>query len=442
MIESVVEHAFLAAFRAGWAFMPGPLRWLSLLRLLRNFSEGTRVNVVSEIHEHADPRKVRWVAGRLGRLEKRRKAKLAARALAGLVVRSLERKAARMAAAYDEDRVPFLSTLLLATSARCNLRCVGCPSGSAPADGAPTFERLDGIVRQAERLHLFHVVVMGKGEPFFDEACTRDLCRLIERHRFLNFIVFTNGTTLGEDDVRRLARMENLFLFVSLDGPEEINDERRGKGTYRRAVGLMRLLRRNGLLFGYSTTAHRLNWQAALSQAFVSSMAAEGCLLGTYIMYAPVDEGAPGELMLGPREIEAYASRLRAVNAAVDIPLFDFEIAEGIHGCRAKRGSMIYVDGVTGRVYPCPKMPFSAPSCSLYDRPGENRLRVILASDFFAGFRKGGSTQRPCTAHFDEEVGRLLELGVSGREAQQIATLMTKLPPGAEGGGLELAENS
>jgi MoaA/NifB/PqqE/SkfB family radical SAM enzyme len=440
MIESMVEHVFRAAFRAGGPFMPGPMRWLSLLSLLRNVSEGTRVNVVSEIHEHADPRKVIWVAAQLDRLEKKRQARLAARALAGLVTRSLERKAARMAAAAGEGAVPFLSTLLLATSARCNLRCVGCPSGSAPQAAAPAFERLDGIIRQAERLHLFHVVVMGRGEPFFDETCTRDLCRLIGSHRFLNFIVFTNGTTLDEDDVRRLAGLENLFLFVSLDGPEEVNDERRGRGTYRKAVGLMRLLRRHGLLFGYSSTVSRPNWQAALSRAFVSSMAAEGCLLGTYIMYAPVDEGAPGGLTLDPGEVEAYASRMRDLNAAVDIPLFDFELVEGIHGCRAKRGSMIYVDGVTGRVYPCPKMPFSAPSCSLYERPHEDRLREILASDFFTGFRRSGSRHRPCTARFGEEVGRLIALGVSGREADRIAALVRKLPAVGRG-GLELPEN-
>lgn len=283
---------------------------------------------------------------------------------------------------------------LVAPFGRCNLRCRGCYAAQELGQPTASAQQLDDVVGQLVRLNVYHVLLVGKGEPFYDDASRACLFRAARRHPQVFFSVFTNGTALLPGDLRQLRRLPNLIPVVSLDGPEAVNDWRRGEGVYRRVVDACQRLRTAGLLFGYISTVFNQNYEAVLDPAFVARMADLGCRLGYYSLFITPDAAAgerAGEcrdMMLGAQRREEYFQRFWELDAAVAIPLIDVDGIEAHFGCRAKRGATVYVDAVTGRVSPCIRAPLAADGCNVYQPAGRHRLAAILDSEPFRRYRQ------------------------------------------------------
>jgi radical SAM protein with 4Fe4S-binding SPASM domain len=96
------------------------------------------------------------------------------------------------------------------------------------------------------------------GEPTLRD----DLPQLIERisatHQ-CDALLMTNGLRWSRDYARRLQACGLKFVQVSVEGPEPLNDEVRGPGTYRAAMRTIDMLLECGLRVTLSLTVTRRN---------------------------------------------------------------------------------------------------------------------------------------------------------------------------------------
>ena len=126
----------------------------------------------------------------------------------------------------------------------------------------------------------------------------KDLIKLCVAHQDCFFFAFTNGTLVDEEFCQELLRVGNFTLAFSIEGDEKATDQRRGKGTYRKVIAAMELMRKHKLLFGYSTCYHRYNTESVGSDEFVDDMIARGCRFSW--KYMPVGKDAKLDLLATP----------------------------------------------------------------------------------------------------------------------------------------------
>jgi MoaA/NifB/PqqE/SkfB family radical SAM enzyme len=293
---------------------------------------------------------------------------------------------------------------IVAHCGRCNLQCRGCYASNEPDGASASPSRLEYVVEQLDRMNVFHVLFVGKGEPFYDEQSKRSMFEVVRRHPRMFFSVYSNGTNISADDVRRLKSLPNLFPVLSIDGPEAVNDRRRGPGVHRKAIETFRVMRREGLLFGFISTVFLENRDAVLDPVFIGQMASSGCRLGLYSLFVSPEHAPCREMMLNAEQRERYFADLRGLRAASAIPLIDIDALEAGFGCRARRGATIYIDAVTGRVSPCVRSPYSPDSCNIYQPAHRDRLAEIVDSPYFRDYRRQ-SAVLPCDAFQRAECG-------------------------------------
>ena len=73
---------------------------------------------------------------------------------------------------------------------------------------------------------------MTGGEPLIRKS--RHSSSLGEAHPYSSFHIFTNGTLIDDAFCEEVVRLGNIAPSISLEGFEEVNDLRRGKGVFRR----------------------------------------------------------------------------------------------------------------------------------------------------------------------------------------------------------------
>ena len=331
---------------------------------------------------------------------------------------------------------------IVAPFGNCNLHCRGCYALAELGQASAAPAQLDYAVRQLKELNVYHILLVGKGELFHDAQSRRSLFEVVRRHPQIFFSVYSNGTMIRASDVAQLRRLPNLMTLLSIDGPQEVNDWRRGAGVYAKVIDAFHRLRDAGLFFGYISTVFRQNYQAVLDPQFVREMVGHGCRLGYYSQFiapnAPADPACPtsgagrdgspsrpgtshsggfGEtalsvptrfgtpadpacptMMLDPRSRQEYFQRFAALDVAVPIPLIDVDGIEAHVGCRAKCGATVYIDAVTGQVSPCIRAPLVSDQCNLYRPMASDRLQQILNSEPFRRFRQDRPAFTMCEA--------------------------------------------
>jgi len=291
------------------------------------------------------------------------------------------------------SRAPDLVTLFYSPTTRCNLTCAGCYTASQQGASPASLAAMRLMADEATAVGAVALVIVGHGEPFVDEESTHRLLRLAAAYPWLNFIVYTNGTTVDEPLARELARHLNLFVLVSIDGPERENDERRGAGVYRLATAAMDRLLTHHVPFGFAVTVTSRNHEALVQPTFIDAMARRGCLVGIYCVYAPVDVRSSTDLVLSNAALARYRAAVVQVAGRVEIPVVDPEIFEMAHGCSARNGRTLYVDGVSGQIRPCVKYPIG-PDDAVLDGPGA--LVRALQHPFFVALRRPDDGSHRC----------------------------------------------
>jgi len=146
-------------------------------------------------------------------------------------------------------------------TAKCNLRCRHCLSADTAAKDAVEldYEQCRAFIDELDRMEVFQIN-FGGGEPFL----RNDFPDILDyaHSKGITTCVSTNGTTLDESLVNRLAAMDLLRIQVSLDGATaSTNDAIRGAGSYDRILEGIALLSRKKLShLSINTVVTRLNY--------------------------------------------------------------------------------------------------------------------------------------------------------------------------------------
>ena len=271
------------------------------------------------------------------------------------------------AAAREERGLHVPSVLFMAITGRCNFRCRHCYTQRYANEHMPV-PLARRILAEGYELGVGLVVVSG-GEPLLHP----EFFEIPREMHDVPFIVFTNGAYLPAFLADGLDS-PNMLWLVSIDGPREPNDSRRGAGSFDVALAAMDALRARNMPFGFSITLSGDNVAAATAPEFVRSLVARGCRSGFFLEQIP---SPPCDPPLSD-QIEAGLQRCRS---AAGVPIIGFPADEiRFGGCQAGGNGIAHVSP-DGFLEPCPAARLAADSLT------EVPLATAAASPFFGEFR-------------------------------------------------------
>jgi len=250
-------------------------------------------------------------------------------------------------------------TILMDPTSACNLRCTGCWAAEYGHKMNLSFEELDSIVTQGEELGI-HTYLFTGGEPLVRKD---DIIKLCEKHNTSFFQTFTNGTLIDEKFCEDLLRVANLVPIISLEGFEEVNDQRRGQGVYEKVMHAMDLLKSHHIAFGHSICYTHANYKTVTSDDFLDMVIEKGARFIWYFHYMPVGNEASTDLLLTPDEREYMYHRVREIRGFKGgKPIFalDFQNdGEFVGGCVAGGREYCHINP-NGDVEPCVFVHYSS----------------------------------------------------------------------------------
>lgn len=303
---------------------------------------------------------------------------------------------------YDCN-VPWV--VLMDPTSACNLHCIGCWAAEYGNKCNLTYDTMAKIVRDGRELGTYFYMFTG-GEPLVRKA---DILRLAEEFNDCAFNVFTNGTLIDEEFCKEVRRLGNIVFSVSVEGKEEVNDARRGKGVYNKVMHAFDLMREYGLLFGTSICYTSANYKSVTSDAFLDKLIEKGAKYNWYFHYMPVGNNSTKDLLLSPEERVYMHNRIREIRKMEGgKPIFciDFQNdGEYVGGCIAGGRNYLHINA-NGDIEPCVFIHYSNTNIN------KNTLLEGLQSSLFQAFRHNQPFNknhlRPCPMLENPE--RIIEL--------------------------------
>ena len=287
--------------------------------------------------------------------------------------------------------VPWL--ILMDPTSACNLHCTGCWAAEYGNRLNLTFDEMDSVVTQGKELGIYLYMFTG-GEPLVRKS---DIIKLCEKHNDCAFLSFTNGTLVDEVFCQEMKRVGNLYLAISLEGFEAVNDLRRGDGVYGKVMNAMDLLKKNGLVFGTSICYTSKNTETVTSDEFIQLMVDKGCRYAMYFHYMPVGNDASVELLPTPEQRIYMKDRIRQIRSLTTgqgLFTFDFQNdGEFVGGCIAGGRNYCHINP-KGDVEPCVFIHYSGANIR------EKSLLECLKQPLFMAYRDNqpfnDNMLRPC----------------------------------------------
>lgn len=288
-------------------------------------------------------------------------------------------------------RIPWI--ILMDPTSACNMHCTGCWAAEYGHRMSLSYEDLDSIVTQGEKLGIYFYMMTG-GEPLMRK---KDIVKLAEKHNKCMFYAFTNGTLIDEEFCKDMQRLGNISLALSVEGFEEVNDSRRGSGCFEKVMHAMDLLKEHGLIFGTSICYTSKNYKTVTSDEFLDMLIDKGVRYAWYFHYMPVGNEAATDLLLTPDQREYMYHRIREIRGfegGKPIFVFDFQNdGEFVGGCIA--GGRFYCHiNPNGDVEPCVFIHYS--NANIHDKP----LLECLSQPLFRAYQMGQpfneNDLRPC----------------------------------------------
>ena len=326
-------------------------------------------------------------------------------AQAGFIARTAgsQRRAAKTRERWEEQGTHVPPFVIISVTSECNLNCKGCyaraqhrdlapgPGPAAVAAGAACHDMDDATLRavldDAGELGI-SVALLAGGEPLTRPG----LLDVVSEYPDILFPIFTNGLLIDDNVAARLRRQRNTIPVLSLEGNQEITDDRRGAGVWSRVRGASQALRRARVFFGSSFTVRSDTMDALTDERFIAEMIGLGCRLFFYVEYVPVQPGTESwELAQDQRlELARRVEALRSSTPALYVSFPGDEEATG--GCLAAGRGFIHISA-RGDVEPCPFAPYSDSSVcgtSLRDALKSPLLEAIRADHDQFGDTSGG----------------------------------------------------
>ena len=181
-----------------------------------------------------------------------------------------------------------------------------------------------------------------------------------------------------------MKRVGNFSVAISLEGFDEVNDLRRGKGVFDKVMHAMDLMKQYGLIFGTSICYTSKNYKVVTSDEFLDMIIEKGARFSWYFHYMPVGNDASTELLLDPDQREYMYHRIREIRAMKGgKPIFAFDFqndGEYVGGCIAGGRNYCHINP-NGDVEPCVFIHYSGANIKKVD------LLTALKQPLFMAYR-------------------------------------------------------
>lgn len=280
--------------------------------------------------------------------------------------------------------------ILLDPTSACNLHCVGCWAAEYGHSLNLSLETIDSIITQGKALGT-HLYIYTGGEPLVRK---KDLIKICEMHPDCEFLCFTNGTLIDEEFCQEMLRVKNFVPALSLEGFEDANDSRRGKGIYEKVKHAMDLMKTHKLGFGISCCYTSRNYADITSEAFFDYMIDSGALFAWFFHFMPVGANAAPELMPTPEQRKLVYRRIREYRSSKALFTMDFQNdAEFVGGCVAGGRRYLHINA-KGDVEPCVFIHYS--NCNIHDISLLDALRSPLFLAYHKNQPFNENMLRPC----------------------------------------------
>jgi MoaA/NifB/PqqE/SkfB family radical SAM enzyme len=249
---------------------------------------------------------------------------------------------------------------------------------------------MEKIINEGKELGIYMYILSG-GEPLVRKD---EIIKLCEEHSDCMFLSFTNATLIDEKFASEVERVGNLAFAISVEGFEAETDMRRGKGTYQKVMKAMDILKKHGVIFGFSTCYHSKNVDVVGSEKWVDYMVEKGCTFGWYFTYIPVGKDAVLDLLARPEQREYMLYKVREFRKTKPIYILDFwNDGEYVNGCVAGGNKYLHINS-NGDVEPCAFIHYSNVNIK------EDSLVHALQSPLFKMYKEGQpfnkNQLRPC----------------------------------------------
>lgn len=297
----------------------------------------------------------------------------------------------RKRAKFSEANGFFPPTVLLASiTQKCNFACAGCWAHNYEQKEDLPLEAWKKVFDEARNKLGVHIFPIVGGEPFI----RKDFFDLVEQYPDCIFLVFTNGSLLSDETIKRIKKLGNIAPMFSLGGWEESTDKVRGKGAFKTVMDKMDRLKSEGIFFGVSLTATRENTDEVISDEYLKMLCDKGSLWTWGFHYVPVGENPDPAIMPTAEQREKIKQAL--YNARNTMPMMTVDFwGDGpeMMGCIAGGRQYIHVNA-KGDVEPCTFVHLATHNVK------DSTLTEALASPFMTAVRKGapydGNMLRPC----------------------------------------------
>ena len=280
--------------------------------------------------------------------------------------------------------------ILMDPTSACNLKCKGCWAAEYEKNDSLDFDTLDNIINQGKALGTYAYVYSG-GEPMIRRD---DIIKLAQKHNDCIFLAFTNGTLFDEDYAKKLQEVGNVTFAISIEGFEKETDMRRGKGTYKKVIKSMDILKKYGVPFGFSTCYHRLNEDVISSEEYIDFMIEKGCLFGWYFTYIPLGKDAIVDLIATPEQRKHMFEKVREFRDTKPIFTMDFwNDGSYVNGCIAGGRRYLHINA-NGDVEPCAFIHYS--SANIHNETLLEALQQPLFKEYQKNQPFNKNLLRPC----------------------------------------------
>ncbi len=296
---------------------------------------------------------------------------------------SKEASRLRQVAEKNNEHIPPF--LIASITSNCNLHCSGCYARSnqlcedKEATNQLTDEQWLTIFKEAREMGVGFILLAG-GEPMI----RRDVISSAGTIPEIIFPIFTNGTMFDNTYLDLFDNHRNLIPIFSIEGHQEITDDRRGPGVYDLVTASMREMKQKHLLFGASITVTTENITEVTSTPFLDQLADFGCKVVFYVEFVPVTEESTH---LAPKDAERdfLTTKLQILRLDYDRMIFiSFPGDEKTSGgCLAAGRGFFHINS-HGGAEPCPFSPYS--DCNVKD----TSLREAMQSHLFLQLQKEG----------------------------------------------------
>jgi len=237
----------------------------------------------------------------------------------------------------------------------CDLKCFGCYAWQYSKKNDLPYDVCNRIIDEANAIGIYFFVITG-GEPFMWDH----LYDFLERHNDSFFQIYTNGQHIDEEVAKKLAKLGNAVPCISLEGFKDATDARRGEGAWDKVMNAYDVLKKHGVIYGFSITATRENNELIVSDEFIDMLEEKGVFVGWYFNYVPIGKEPNMDLMPTPEQRDYRRKRILEIRKTKHMVVADFwNDGNLVNGCMAGGKNYLHIN-VNGDVEPCVFVHFAA----------------------------------------------------------------------------------